>query len=276
MLMIVVHLLKNCQNKKEVRMMRTENIKKPLHIPLYMMYPKFLFDLRISDTAKLLYVILLDRARMSAASERWTDPDGSVFVCYTVAALSETLHKGKTAIEDGLRSLEQACLIRRKRQGPGMASHIYVKLPAVNPGEAINSCGTMPGETAMPRKTATGNPTIGVPERQAKEGRDPEGLMTGKAATNKNNKNKNDLLKTMSEKRTACGRYKNVFLSDKELQTLQEEVNGYQKYIERLSGYMASTGKSYQDHAATITLWADQDGAVRKQKDYSYEEGESL
>ena len=39
---------------------------------------------------------------------------------------------------------------------------------------------------------------------------------------------------------------------------------------------MASTGKQYQDHAATIIHWAERDGVMNKTKDYSYKEAESL
>ena len=35
--------------------------------------------------------------------------------------------------------------------------------------------------------------------------------------------------------------------------------DNWKDYIERLSGYMASTGKQYQNHAATIISWARQD-----------------
>lgn len=51
-------------------------------------------------------------------------------------------------------------------------------------------------------------------------------------------------------------------------------------YINRLSGYIASSGKKYKNHAATIRRWAADDEAKKapKQKipDYSYREGESL
>ena len=51
-------------------------------------------------------------------------------------------------------------------------------------------------------------------------------------------------------------------------------------YIDRLSGYIASTGKKYQNHAATIRRWATADtaGCAPKQgvPDYTYKEGESL
>ena len=81
--------------------------------------------------------------------------------------------------------------------------------------------------------------------------------------------------------RAPFGRYKNVFLSEKELAELQTELPGkWEYYIDRLSGYIASSGKNYKNHAATIRRWAADDEAKKapKQKipDYSYREGESL
>ena len=80
---------------------------------------------------------------------------------------------------------------------------------------------------------------------------------------------------------SAYGRYKNVLLTDTELSELQEELPGkWEYYIDRLSGYIASTGKKYQSHAATIRRWAADDTAKAAPKqgipDYSYKEGESL
>ena len=50
----------------------------------------------------------------------------------------------------------------------------------------------------------------------------------------------------------------------------------WQDYIERLSGYMASTGKQYQNHAATIISWARQDHPASRQRNYESEEYETL
>ena len=51
-----------------------------------------------------------------------------------------------------------------------------------------------------------------------------------------------------------------MILSDKDLSELQEELPDlWQTYIDRLSEYMASTGKQYQNHAATIRRWAAED-----------------
>ena len=45
-------------------------------LPSYMMFPRFLLDMKISETAKMLYIILLDRARLSQKNEGWSDTDG--------------------------------------------------------------------------------------------------------------------------------------------------------------------------------------------------------
>ena len=51
-------------------------------------------------------------------------------------------------------------------------------------------------------------------------------------------------------------------------------------YLDRLSCHIASTGKRYKSHAATIYKWAQEDAAKEKPKkgipDYSFKEGESL
>ena len=77
------------------------------------------------------------------------------------------------------------------------------------------------------------------------------------------------------------GKYQNVFLTDTELAELKVEIPDKSAYyIDRLCGYIASTGKKYQNHAATILRWAADDTAKAAPKqgipDYTYKEGESL
>ena len=81
----------------------------------------------------------------------------------------------------------------------------------------------------------------------------------------------------------AYGRYKNVFLSDAELLELEQDFPGkWEYYLDRLSCHIASTGKQYHSHVATIYKWAQEDTAKGKAApkqgipDYSCKEGESL
>ena len=56
------------------------------------------------------------------------------------------------------------------------------------------------------------------------------------------------------------GEYTNVLLTDEELAKLQKQFGReLPAYIERLSGYIASTGKKYKSHYATIRNWASRD-----------------
>lgn len=60
------------------------------------------------------------------------------------------------------------------------------------------------------------------------------------------------------------GAYNNVLLSDTDIEKLKEEFPDWQERIERLSEYIASTGKSYKNHLATIRSWAKKDRQVPK------------
>lgn len=63
------------------------------------------------------------------------------------------------------------------------------------------------------------------------------------------------------------GEYSNVLLSDTDMQKLQDEFpNDWQQRIERLSEYMASTGKTYKNHLATIRNWARNDAERVQQR----------
>ena len=62
------------------------------------------------------------------------------------------------------------------------------------------------------------------------------------------------------------GEYNNVLLTDEQMAKLQAEFPDWQERIERLSSYMASTGKSYKDHLATIRNWAKKDQQQPRQQ----------
>ena len=56
------------------------------------------------------------------------------------------------------------------------------------------------------------------------------------------------------------GEYNNVLLTDEELTKLKEKIPNWQDFIERLSGYIASTGKRYKSHYVTMLNWYRRDG----------------
>ena len=88
-----------------------------------------------------------------------------------------------------------------------------------------------------------GNPTK-PPETQNNQGKGKgEGKGKGKG------KGKGDIYPPT---RHEYGEYNNVLLSDTDLDKLKAEFPDWEARIERLSGYMKSTGKAYKDHLATI------------------------
>lgn len=70
---------------------------------------------------------------------------------------------------------------------------------------------------------------------------------------------------TQKSNKHAYGEYKNVFLTDEEFEKLKAEFVDYEERIERLSEYIASTGKSYKSHLATIRAWARKDKPKQQQ-----------
>lgn len=98
-------------------------------LPPYLVFPRFLLDMELNETTKLLYMILLDRARLSLRNEGWTDASGHVFLYFTIEAMAKVLHKSQMTIKTSLAALENKGLILRKRQGAGHPNRIYVKFP---------------------------------------------------------------------------------------------------------------------------------------------------
>ena len=219
-------------------------------LPAYMAYPKFLLDITdLGETAKLIYIVLLDRARVSQAKGSWTDENGNVFIFYPIRDLAEAVHKSEMSVKTALSSLEEHALILRKRQGVGKANRIYVKLP-VDRNLSARQTENCPSD---------GKKTVCHMER--------------KLSGNKNKESKTNKSKRSSK---GYGKFQNVFLSDGDITVLQRTVPSYIEYIERLSAYMQSTGKSYADHAATIKSWYLRDNPPPPARNYESEENESL
>lgn len=229
----------------------TEYLTPSAAMPCYMVFPRFLPDSGLSETAMLLYVLLLDRARLSMSNPQWTDEAGHVFLRYPIRELAEALHKSEMTVKSSLRSLERQGLIVRKRRGVGQPNQIYVMLPT-DRKSSVRETENCPSD----RKKAV---------CQADR----------KLSTNNNYRVKTQEKEQMS-KSHACGKYKNIFLTPEELSELRQTVPDCDGYIERLSSYMASTGKTYRNHAATIRSWALRDKPAASARSYDCKEDESL
>ena len=56
-------------------------------LPAYLPYPRFLFKMEISQTAKLLYALLLDRSTLSQKN-KWQDGEGRIYIIYPIAEIA--------------------------------------------------------------------------------------------------------------------------------------------------------------------------------------------
>ena len=228
----------------------------------YLPYPRFLLGADLTQTAKVLYAVLLDRANLSRANG-WTDEDGNIFVVFPLSKLADWVDKGPSTVKNVLNELETAGLIERRRCGNGLPNRIYVKQPDSQDIDRL-----------MDKKLATRQPE-NWPSDSQKTGCQIARKLAPNIIRSSNLKNN---LSGVSESARARGRYGNVFLTEDEVAELQADFPAiWQEYIERLSEYMASTGKIYRSHAATIRRWAKEDRRKGKGiSDYSCKEGESL
>ena len=243
-----------------------EYMTKETRLPPYLPYPKFLLETDMTQTARLLYSLLLDRATLSQKND-WIDEDGRLYIIFPVMRIAEALDRSPMTVKNALTELEATGLIERRRQRFSSPNRIYVKIPE---GQE-----TVP---PMDRKLSL----IGT-ENCPTDGQKTVPLMDRKLSPNylsNNNMNKNNLSRER-ETRTAFGEYGNVFLTETEYRKLQAEISGLDRLIDDLSGYMKSEGKTYADHAATLRRWAKNKYSKRNNSkqgipDYTYKEGESL
>lgn len=94
----------------------TEYITADTIMPPFFRYPRFLLKMDLSQTAKLLYSLLLDRSELSQKNG-WQDNEGRTYIVYPVSEIAEMLDKGSTAIKAALNELDAAGLLVRERRG---------------------------------------------------------------------------------------------------------------------------------------------------------------
>ena len=107
----------------------TVNSPAASYIPL----PRFLLQdeqLRdISNDAKVLYTLLLDRASVSRQNG-YVEPDGTIRLYFTLEQAQKKLHRSRQSATRIFRELEYSGLINRKKQGLGKPAVITLNYPA--------------------------------------------------------------------------------------------------------------------------------------------------
>lgn len=243
--------------------MLTDYITADTAMPTYMMYPKFLLTVPLSETSKLVYIMLLDRARLSIVNADYTDRQGQIFVYYPLDDIAADIDRSCTTVKNALTVLEDNKLILRVHQGIGQASRIYVKIPREYKGKNLTVPRT---ENSLYEDSFLSNQGQKIVHS---EGRNMPG--------NKNDINKNNIIRMREQEgRAAYGSFLNVILSDEDYKKLHIDFSECDEYIERLSRYMASKDKTYPNHAATVRSWIlqDRNRQQSKQQTRNYDCGE--
>lgn len=108
----------------------------------YIPFPRFLMEDSLADLsndAKVLYVLMLDRASISKING-FIEADGTVRVYFTVEQAQKKLHRSRQCATRIFRELESCGLICRKKQGLGKPALITLNYPSsaklIQPKEA--------------------------------------------------------------------------------------------------------------------------------------------
>lgn len=231
----------------------------------------------ISSDAKILYTCLFDRISLSAKND-WLDKEGRIYIIFTIEEIMKTINRSRPTAVKALDELDKNTggigLIERKRLGFGKPNIIYVKDFTSYEGEKLE------------------NPTSRSKDIELQEvkkfnyrSKETELQEVKKVDPTNTNYIKTDSTKTdFNQEQKAFGAFQNVFLSNKELSNLKTILsNQLENYIQRLSSYLKSTGRTYEDHEATILSWfyKDQGQQTRSEKSNipsleEYERGEHL
>lgn len=105
-----------------------QNMRQRCELPAYYQFPEFLLHLDLTQTEKILYMILYDRARLSKQNG-WLDNAGNVFIIFPIKEMATVSGRSLSVIKTALSSLEDANLIRRVSGGFSKPNHIYVRIP---------------------------------------------------------------------------------------------------------------------------------------------------
>lgn len=231
----------------------------------------------ISSDAKILYACLFDRISLSAKND-WLEKEGRIYIIFTIEEIMKTINRSRPTAVKALDELDKNTrgigLIERKRLGFGKPNIIYVKDFTSYEGEKLENQTSRSKDIEL-QEVKKFNYRSKETELQEVKKVDPTNT----------NYIKTDYINTdFNQEQKTFGAFQNVFLSNKELSNLKTILSHQlENYIQRLSSYLKSTGRTYEDHEATILSWfyKDQGQQTRSEKSNipsleEYERGEHL
>ena len=85
-------------------------------------------ELPLSQNARIIYMLLYDRARISRKNN-WIDEYGRVYAVFPIEELLQKTGKCKSSVKKALKELDDAGLLIRKFGGFSKPRHMYVMIP---------------------------------------------------------------------------------------------------------------------------------------------------
>lgn len=240
----------------------------------FMKIPKDLFAKeefkQLSSDAKLLYSLMLDRMQLSEQNHMY-DEDGKTFIYLTIEEIMKITNwtRYKTLkVLDSLDDKKGIGLIKRRRTGLGKPNMIYV-MDFRKSGLLEDRTSTKIEHMKLDELTSE-SVNIGF--------QDICQTNSNNTYINNTDKSNTDLERGhRKDNKQPYGRFKNVFLTCEEMIELTSKYPYDGKdMVEKLSAYMESTGKTYQNHFATIISWIQKDGKKQRKRNYSFPPGASL
>ena len=102
--------------------------KTDTEISSYIIFPRFLIPLDLSNDAKVLYALLLDRAGISR-KKGYIETDGTIRLYFTLEDAKAKLRRSRQVATRAFHELESCGLILRRKQGLGRPAVITLNLP---------------------------------------------------------------------------------------------------------------------------------------------------
>ena len=171
---------------------------------------------------------------------------------YTEIGLATLSKDGRAGVRNALKELEQlGYLVRYQSRENGAFSNciydVYEQPSLVNPELKINRFETSTTSTTpLFEKPTTEKPITEKPMSENHTQINTNKLNTEELNNNKSNK----------EKKHKYGEFKNVLLTDAEVEKLKVKLPDWEKWIETLSKGIELHGYKYKNHYLAILKWA--------------------
>lgn len=194
---------------------------------------------------------------------------------YSVMGLVAVCKEGRDCVMSTLSELEETGYLRRSRARKadgtlGAAEYVIYEYPQpVTESTAAKTAAAKASDSAPSKSPGLEPPMSGLPVSASPMLEKPTQVIptleesalenTPQISTNLINTKLNNNEENKGT-RHKYGAYRNVLLTEEELSRLKAEFpEDWLQRMERLSEYMASTGKHYRNHLATIRSWSRRD-----------------